>query len=344
MAVDGAHLVGSVPLADAEAVFRMASRILGEDLSSLPDGETGARSSWIGWQYAFLAESPLLEHDPEAAPRNTSGQPEVQQRVVPLRLVPGRDPSALHFDSLGYADHALASYAVFDRLRQQGVVPRAARFQVSVATPHAPVWAWVSGSSRASVVPAYEAAILREVQRIVERIPHDSLAIQWDVMTEVLAAEGLPDFEAREDRIARLHRLGNATPTGVKLGYHLCYGDPGHRHIIEPKDTAVLTELANSIASGLRRDLDWLHLPVPRARNDAAYFAPLRGLRLPSATRLVVGLVHFTDGVAGTLERVRAAQKVVPRFAIATECGFGRRPPETIEPLLAIHREVIERG
>lgn len=75
------------------ASFCKASRILGENLSSLPDGETGARSSWIGWQYGFLAESPLLEPDPEAAPRNTSGQPEVQQSVVPLRLVPGRDPA-----------------------------------------------------------------------------------------------------------------------------------------------------------------------------------------------------------------------------------------------------------
>jgi hypothetical protein len=54
--------------------------------------------------------------------------------------------------------------------------------------------------------------------------------------------------------------------------------------------------------------------------------------------------VHFTDGVSGTLGRVRAAKKVAPRFAIATECGFGRRPPQTIEPLLEIHRAVIEHG
>ena len=169
--------------------------------------------------------------------------------------------------------------------------------------------------------------MLRELQRIVEAIPHPCLAIQWDVMTEVLACEGLPNFESRHDLVARLWRLGNAVPPEVKLGYHLCYGDPGHRHIIEPKDTGVLVELANSIASGLRRGLDGLHLPVPRGRNDEVYFAPLRGLRLLSATRLILGLLHFTDGAPGTLERVRAAQRVVPRFAIATECGFGRRPP-----------------
>jgi len=38
----GAHLVGSVPLPDAEAVFRAVSA-LGADLRRLPDGETGVR-------------------------------------------------------------------------------------------------------------------------------------------------------------------------------------------------------------------------------------------------------------------------------------------------------------
>jgi hypothetical protein len=28
-------------------------------------------------------------------------------------------------------------------------------------------------------------------------------------------------------------------------------------------------------------------------------------------------------------------------FGIATECGFGRRPPETVPELLALHRAVL---
>ena len=44
----GVHLVGSVPLADAEAVFRAANAILGRHLRRIPDGETGERTNWIG--------------------------------------------------------------------------------------------------------------------------------------------------------------------------------------------------------------------------------------------------------------------------------------------------------
>ena len=46
----GVHLVGSIPLNSAEEVFRTTSTILGERLRRIPDGETGIRSGWIGWQ------------------------------------------------------------------------------------------------------------------------------------------------------------------------------------------------------------------------------------------------------------------------------------------------------
>jgi len=56
----GVHLVGSVPLSNAGEVFRTASSILGGRLRRIPDGETGVRSNWIGWQINFLAQNPLL--------------------------------------------------------------------------------------------------------------------------------------------------------------------------------------------------------------------------------------------------------------------------------------------
>jgi hypothetical protein len=45
----GAHLVGSVPLANNRAVFKLTSAILGRHLRRVPDGETGVRAAWIGW-------------------------------------------------------------------------------------------------------------------------------------------------------------------------------------------------------------------------------------------------------------------------------------------------------
>jgi len=50
--------------------------------------------------------------------------------------------------------------------------------------------------------------------------------------------------------------------------------------------------------------------------------------------------VHDSDGAAGTQRRIAAAEKHASDFGIATECGFGRRPPETIPNLLRIHAEV----
>ena len=41
---DGAHLVGSIPLDDAETVFRRVADVLGPSIARIPDGETGERT------------------------------------------------------------------------------------------------------------------------------------------------------------------------------------------------------------------------------------------------------------------------------------------------------------
>ena len=41
------HLVGSIPLPDAETVFRTLSSAVGPHLVRGPDGESGIRRTWI---------------------------------------------------------------------------------------------------------------------------------------------------------------------------------------------------------------------------------------------------------------------------------------------------------
>jgi hypothetical protein len=65
-------------------------------------------------------------------------------------------------------------------------------------------------------------------------------------------------------------------------------------------------------------------------------------LRLAPQTRLYLGIVHYSDGVAGARARIATAERVVRDFGIATECGLGRRPPETLPQLLQIHAEVAD--
>jgi hypothetical protein len=41
--------------------------------------------------------------------------------------------------------------------------------------------------------------------------------------------------------------------------------------------------------------------------------------------------------VEGARRRLAAANKFNADFGLSTECGFGRRPPETIPELLKLH-------
>ena len=247
------HLVGSIPLANAEAVFSTVARILGARVSRIPDGETGERSNWIAWQLPLLQAHPQLEPDPDSR------------------------------------------------------------------------------------------TLAREAAAIARAIPARRLAIQWDVCMEVIACEGrlsVPGGKPREFTFGQLARLCAMAPADAEVGIHLCYGDPGHKHIVEPGDARILTDLTNGIAEAAGRTLAWFHLPVPKQRHDATFFEPLKQLRLPPETQLYLGLVHFTDQEDGARRRVAAAREALPDFGIATECGFGRRPAHTVVPLLELHERV----
>src|SRR5262245_53093090 len=113
----GAQLLGSVPLGDAERVFRTVSGALGRHLRRMPDGETGARFNWFQWQEARFASCPQLEPAPPDAP--TVGRREVRLTRPHFQLRAGVGADDVHFDPPGYAADALASYALFARLKRE---------------------------------------------------------------------------------------------------------------------------------------------------------------------------------------------------------------------------------
>ena len=332
----GAHLNGSVPLGNSETVFRTVSSTLGDRLRRIPDGETGVRTNWIGFQSDAFAATEKFDRVPPD-PKSYAPLPFFIPRA-------GVDPGQIRFGRLGYADAAKASYEKFAALKREGQIRSGIRFQVSLPTPLAPVAAFVAPDAVPAVEPAYEAALLAELDEIIAAVPHYELAIQWDAAVEFGMLEGVWPVkftDIRREVLDRLVRIGNHVPADVELGYHLCYGDAGHKHFKEPADVSKLVDIANAVASGVQRPVQWISLPVPRNRADDAYFAPLRDLKLPAETELYLGLVHLTDGVEGTERRIEAAQRATDRpFGVATECGLGRRPPETIPQLLRIHAEV----
>ena len=346
------HLVGSVPLSSAEEVFRVVTGTLGPRIRRLPDGETGDRIGWVGFQVPVLMQHPLFELAPSDQPGESQSDVDRVTRAEGtdytrpfFALRTGAETSALEFVDLGYARAALESYAVFARLKTAGVIMPDTRFQVSLPTPLAPLVMFVSRRDHPRVEPAYKAALLAELARICAGIPHDQLAVQWDVAPELALLEGVWEsgFDDVEGEITgRVTELGNVVPASVELGFHFCYGDLGHQHFVQPRDMSVLARLASRVAAGLRRPLNWVHMPVPRDRDDDAYFTPLRALRLPERAQLFLGLVHATDGIDGARRRAAAAQRFSPAFGIATECGFGRRPAETVPALLELHRAAVD--
>jgi hypothetical protein len=66
-----------------------------------------------------------------------------------------------------------------------------------------------------------------EVQRITSVIPHDDLAIQWDVCVEMVIWDGQPSLfrpvpGQRELIKETLKRCLKAVPSDVDMGVHLC--------------------------------------------------------------------------------------------------------------------------
>jgi len=340
--ITGAHLVGAINLASVAEVFEKVPKILGTHIKRLPDGEPGGRRLWVSYQYPLLRAKTFLEPETEQGGRRT---------FLPALRAKDDDPAAMDFGELGYAREARASFIEFTEAVAAGVIEEDCKFQVCLPTPLAVTYSFIARDSLASVEQAYERAMIAEVARIAAFIPHDKLAVQWDVCHEMLMWDGRifgrpenpwnrPFENVKEQISARLLRLAEAVPADIELGFHLCYGDLDHKHFMEPTDAAAMVGLANMLSAKVRRPIHWLHMPVPRERTDADYFKPLAELTLDSETELYLGLVHHTDGAAGTRARIEAAQKYVARFGVATECGMGRRPADTIEALLQIHADV----
>jgi hypothetical protein len=339
------YLVGSVPMASATEVFEKVSAALGARIKRLPDGETGERGDWISWLEPAFSQHPAFEKSGEFFRIHATGTGRER-----YRLKAGIKVQDVRFDNLFYADIAKASYAEFKRLKQAGKIAAGTKFQVDLVPAHSVIWLFLVDQLHAAIDPIYNDALKREIDKIAAAIPHGELAIQFDVASAVFArlerneasSYGRSKAEMQETFSAIVADLGNRVPAGVDLLYHLCYGDSNHRHVVEPTDMGDMVEFANRLARNIKRPINLIHMPVPRNRADDAYFEPLKRLALPAETELCLGLVHYTDGVAGTKQRLATANKYAGNFSIATECGFGRRDPRTIPELLRIHAAIAD--
>ncbi len=337
-----AHLVGSVPLTDPEAVFAKLGPGLGPFVRRMPDGETGRRTDWIGFVRRSLGRNPAFEKDidvPNFQFKQWDGKIVMEWPL--LRFAPKADRADVSFVT-GYAADAIASYAVFARARERGIVPAHVKFQICAATPLAIAYMYITHRDRADFTRAYTQHLIGEIAAIATALPPGDLAMQWDVCQEVLMWEGYFEQPSgyKDEIIGSLAAIGEAIPAAIELGYHLCYGSPLDEHCVQPKDLGVAIEMTNQILGGVRRRVHYVHLPVPHDRSDDDYFRPLSALRLPPGTELYMGCVH-ADDLPGNARRLAAAQRFAPIAGIGTECGWGRGDPQRLDAILDAHRALI---
>ena len=342
----GVHLVGSIRLPDEpddpqtkpptpKAVFQTLSAALPGRLRRIPDGEVGTRHYFVNWQDRVFLPSPWVFSDREREAKSISVPDDADSREIKL-------------GSTGYDEFAIVSYAAFAELQQQGVVEPGVRFQVSIPTPANVLTRFVRPEYQAKVEPLYVELLRDAIRSIQTQIPPEKLAIQIDCALEFAILEGIegpggafkpwfdPSPQALVDRIAGIAQVVDEK---VQLGFHLCYGDLGHRHFVDPKDMSKLVNMANLLSEKLSHPIDFVQMPVPKDRTDDEYFAPLKQLRLPTEANVYLGLVHPRD-LEGTERRIEAARKALPGFGVATECGWGRTPVQDVGSILEILKTV----
>ena len=340
-------LVGSLPAESTEAAFRAGAELFGDMVFALPDGETGPRAAWVGYE-----REQLCRPNPDVVvvqeTESPTGIPRHAYETPIFSLRPG--VTELHWDSWPRIDDAIASYAVFRALRDEGVIPAGLRFQVGLPFPASALNAFKADFAVDYPVAerAYEDLVARELARLTSEIAPQDLAIQWDMAYEPQDIEGVlawTDGDAWERFAGPATRLTPLIPEETLVGYHLCYGTFPEWPMYEAQDLSVLVRMANHAVAESGRVVDWLHLAGPRylRSEDKRFFAPLADLE-PGPARVFLGIVLPLDGVSGLRRRRATASEYLDDFGVAMYCGFGRQPGRDGSETMREHRRVVREA
>jgi hypothetical protein len=335
-------LVGSLPADSTEEAFRAGAKHFGDLVFALPDGETGPRQAWVGYERERLArpnpDVVVVEEtaSPTGIPRHAYETP-----VFAIR----EGVEALHWETWPRIDDAIASYGIFRRLRDEGVIPAGMRFQVGLPFPASALNAFKADFARDYPIAAqaFEDLVARELERLTGEIPPGDLAIQWDNAYETQDIEQVLAWTtdgAWERFAGPAERLTRLIPEEVLVGYHLCYGTFPEWPMYEAQDMSVMVRMANHAVATAGRPVDWLHMAGPRylRSEDERFFAPLRDLDI-GATRVFLGIVLPIDGIPGARLRQATAARYLDDFGVAMYCGFGRQRGFVGEETMREHAE-----
>jgi hypothetical protein len=277
---------------------------------------------------------------------------DVHQMVIVTGEVPLED---IAWPDPGYADIYVKSYADFGKLRSEGIIGADTRLQVEYPTALGLLSAFFAPEYQRQLLPICQESLFGDLSKLLASVPHEDLAVQWDVGSEFVilggARPGATSADMTVEGVAsRLLPCIDEVPDDIPVGVHLCYGDFMHRHEVEPESLQPQVYVVNALNAKARRDLSWVSFTVPQYQKDPKYFASLASLKLPSDTELYFGIIpyHPSDQAPGTTERqaelIDANLPGAPNreWGISTECGMGRVDRLDVLNLIDTHRELLD--
>jgi hypothetical protein len=347
-------LTGSVPREPASEVFRLATDYLGPFLTRIPDGEQGG---WGGANdlLAAVEKDTLLEPGPQAKMTNSDTPFGAIPPITLRKLRAGVRPEDFIFPATGVGAIKINSYQEFRQMKDAGDIPQGVCFQATLPGPvttGGTLYMPLDVGAR-----AVGKAIIAEISQLLDAIPHEDLAIQFDLAVEVESEEmrrrpgafNTPLFKhmfdgwgdwGMDDLVDEVVRVASVVPADVELGFHLC----GTWHLDHRggQDLNVHVDWANALTERIDRPIGYIHMAsVPEhGRSD---YASLERLKLDAGTKLFLGLIHGSDGLEGARRRVEAAAEFRSDFGVAHFCGLNpifEVDPARLDDMLDLHRQV----
>ena len=249
--------------------------------------------------------------------------------------------------ALGLAQAAIEEFRHFWLAKLEGAVPLDTRFQLALPTPYTLLASLLPQADVLAALPRLEAAMRAEVASLLETLPAEELAIQWDACAEtrvwetrgrdLSAPRGLPE-RLLESFVA----ICEAVPAAAQLGFHFCHRGAQGQPPIVPADSGQVSRLLGAIIASTEREPQFVHVPVPAGIEDGAYFQPLANLALWPAMEIHLGLLHEGQELAASMRTLDAAQRALRGGGLGPACGVD--PQQVLWPLvhLLVHEPAAE--
>ena len=325
-------LVGSLPADSADSALRAAAAFYDGLVFALPDGETGPRSAWVGYE-----RERLVRPNPDVVVVQETESPTGIPRHAYETPVFGIRPGAtgLHWDSWPRIDDAIAGYQVFRALRADGVIPAGLRFQIGLPFPSSALNAFKANFAHDYPIAerGFEDLVARELTRLTDAIAPERPRHPVGQRLRDPGHRGRPGLDVREGAWERfagpVTRLTRLIPEATARGL-----PPVLRHVPRMADVrGPGHERARPHGQPRRRGVR----PARRLAAPGRTALPAQRRRSGSSPRCATSTSERRARLPGHCAPPRrhprapatsrdGGKKFLDDFGVAMYCGFGRQP------------------